>query len=350
MKYVQKFLYLIWFLVCVELLCRCVFLLPFDDLFSTVYRSSGRQAWLKHHQNHVEIYYSFDAFDRTKGWALKPNVRLKDAAGELSSNSKGIRGTKEHAYEKSPGKLRILTFGDSFTFGDEVSDDQTYPAILEKMVPSAEVINFGVHGYGHDQMLIYLKEEGVKYHPDIVVLGFVDEDVYRNLMDFRDYAKPRFVLKNGKLELKGGTIPAPEALVRNEIFRSKFLDLLNILYVKFLWRSGIYQREAKKVTRAILNEFAETVRGVGAVPIFVFLPTQGITAKHADFVLREEAFFTSYCKETRVDCLSTTSFFRLYYEQGGVFKDYAHYSPERNGVVAFAIEEYLKTRVLKPNG
>jgi hypothetical protein len=41
------------------------------------------------------------------------------------------------------------------------------------MLPHTEVINMGVHGYGHDQMLILFGEEGVKYEPDIVILGFL---------------------------------------------------------------------------------------------------------------------------------------------------------------------------------
>ena len=51
--------------------------------------------------------------------------------------------------------------GDSFTFGEDVGDDETYSHHLEQLLPGTEVINLGVHGYGHDQMLIYLREEGI---------------------------------------------------------------------------------------------------------------------------------------------------------------------------------------------
>jgi len=51
-----------------------------------------------------------------------------------------------------------------------VSDNETYSYYLQKMLPNAEIINMGVHGYGHDQMLIYLEEEGVKYKPDIFII------------------------------------------------------------------------------------------------------------------------------------------------------------------------------------
>jgi hypothetical protein len=42
-----------------------------------------------------------------------------------------------------------LILGDSFTFGDEVSDNETYSYYLQQMLPHTEVINMGVHGYGH---------------------------------------------------------------------------------------------------------------------------------------------------------------------------------------------------------
>src|SRR5262249_10078893 len=133
--------------------------------------------------------YSFDVYHPTRGWALRPGfsgVEVDNAT--FSSNSRGLRGSSEHTYEKPLGNLRILTVGDSFTFGDEVSDDETWAYFLEKLLPGSEVLNFGVHGYGHDQMLLYLREEGIKYRPDIVILGFVSEDMRRNMLSFKDYA------------------------------------------------------------------------------------------------------------------------------------------------------------------
>jgi hypothetical protein len=62
---------------------------------------------------------------------------------------------------------------------------------VRKHQKSGEVyyINMGVHGYGHDQMLILFGEEGVKYEPDIVILGFLPLDMARNVLKFRDFAK-----------------------------------------------------------------------------------------------------------------------------------------------------------------
>ena len=93
-------------------------------------------------------------------------------------------------------KVRILILGDSFTCGDEASDNETYSEPSPRNATQNRSDQHGVHGYGHDQMLILFKEEGVKYQPDVVILGFLPLDMSRNLLDFRDFAKPRFRPRN----------------------------------------------------------------------------------------------------------------------------------------------------------
>ena len=135
-----------------------------------------RRNWVQEHQkNGMEAYYAFDMYDASKRWIPKPNLRdVKTFDNKtLNTNSRGLRGKRDFPYTKNKDKVRILILGDSFTFGDEVSDDETYSAHLQAMLPDTEIINMGVHGYGHDQMLILLKEEGIKYQPDIVILGFL---------------------------------------------------------------------------------------------------------------------------------------------------------------------------------
>ena len=119
----------------------------------------------------------------------KPQRRKDIRQQDFKYNSRGLRGKRDFPYTKNKNKVRILILGDSFTFGDEVSDDETYSARLQAMLPHTEIINMGVHGYGHDQMLILLKEEGIKYQPDIVILGFLALDmskIYSNSETLRN--------------------------------------------------------------------------------------------------------------------------------------------------------------------
>ncbi len=50
-------------------------------------------------------------------------------------------------------------------------------------------------------------EEGIKYTPDIVVLGFIQPDMSRNMLNFRDFAKPKFKLRNKELKLTASPVP-----------------------------------------------------------------------------------------------------------------------------------------------
>jgi hypothetical protein len=108
-----------------------------------------------------------------------------DGKWEFFINKKGFRNTKEFDYVKPKDILRILTLGDSFTIGYEVQQDQTYSAILEKYLNrkglTAEVINAGVSGFGNAEELVFFEQEGIKYQPDVLILGFYQNDLTDNL-------------------------------------------------------------------------------------------------------------------------------------------------------------------------
>jgi hypothetical protein len=291
------------------------------------------------------IYYPFDVYHPTRGWALRSSISRAVAFGNktLSSNSRGLRGSSEHEYEKRPGTLRILTFGDSFTFGDDVSDDETWTYYLEKLLPGSEVINFGVHGYGHDQMLLYLQEEGIKYHPDIVILGFASTDMERNMCSFRDYAKPRFVLEGGRLVLTNTPVPRIEDTLAREVWRSKFLDVLRMLHGRYRERfeEPELKTEMKQVTIALLDEIANTIRTAGAVPIFVYLPILDEIKRPGMDMSDGERFFFSYCRERGIQSIYLQRFFNEKLERGVHLKTTDHWGPEEHRTAAEGIRAYL---------
>lgn len=108
-----------------------------------------------------------------------------DGSWKFATNSKGMRDTREFSYEKPAGTLRVLALGDSHTQGYEVRQDATFSAVLERYLAKhgrrAEVINAGVSGFSTAEELLYLENEGYKYQPDVVVLGFFANDFEDNL-------------------------------------------------------------------------------------------------------------------------------------------------------------------------
>lgn len=103
---------------------------------------------------------------------------------EFTINAQGFRDTRDFTYEKPEGTVRVLVIGDSFTIGYEVEQEETYSAVLERYLNkrgiSAEVINAGMSGSGTAEELVLLENEGIKYNPDIVVIGFFRNDLHDN--------------------------------------------------------------------------------------------------------------------------------------------------------------------------
>lgn len=89
------------------------------------------------------------------------NSWKKHPVWEIKLNSEGYRD-REIA-EKQASAVRIVCLGDSWTFGMNVGQEQTYPqrlqALLEREFPEAavEVLNLGVLGYSSYQGLELLR-------------------------------------------------------------------------------------------------------------------------------------------------------------------------------------------------
>ena len=120
---------------------------------------------------------------------IRPNATYwttsVDGSWKFVTNSKGFRNTKEFTYAKPPNALRVLSLGDSHTQGYEVRQEHTYSAVLERFLnfrgKEAEVINAGVSGFGTAEEVAFLENEGIRYSPDVVVLGFFANDFDDNV-------------------------------------------------------------------------------------------------------------------------------------------------------------------------
>jgi len=123
-------------------------------------------------------------FDRDLFWRLRPNRVLQVKEVHLKPariNNYGFRG-RDFQMEKPAGTYRIICLGDSVTFGWALEDEETYPVQLENQLRekypgcNIEVINLGTSGYSSFQgrQLFFLL--GKKLQPDLVILGFGQND------------------------------------------------------------------------------------------------------------------------------------------------------------------------------
>ncbi len=111
-----------------------------------------------------------------------------------ASNRLGFRDV-DHEVAKPPGVYRIVVIGDSIAAGLKVERfEDTFPAILgeelRKKGVNAEVISLAVSGYNTQQEVETLKEKGLRYRPDLVLLSYslssrehIDGDIYKTLLE-----------------------------------------------------------------------------------------------------------------------------------------------------------------------
>ncbi|RMG96097.1 MAG: hypothetical protein D6706_10800 [Chloroflexi bacterium] len=152
------------------------------------------------------------------GWRNIPNADgwescYGECAVHVKINSRGLRD-EEIPYEKAEGEKRILLLGDSMTAGMQVPLADTFGEQLEDYLNQWDnenqwtVVNGAVNGFGTDNELIFYREEGIKYQPDIVLVGvYLANDIYNNsrVLELRTGGqshKPYFTLtETGELEL-----------------------------------------------------------------------------------------------------------------------------------------------------
>ena len=123
-------------------------------------------------------------FDPDLIWRLKPR-----SSGILATNELGFR---DSSY-KSNSDYKILLLGDSVSWGDGVEMKQSYPFLLEEMLnrnypgKTFEIINTGVPGYSTFQQLIYLKKDGIKLKPNMIIHQFCLNDVVQRFSVLFEY-------------------------------------------------------------------------------------------------------------------------------------------------------------------
>lgn len=252
---------------------------------------------------------SYMVFDPDLGWTIRPNGNKP----QYKANSKGLRATREYALEPAPGTLRVAAFGDSFTHGSGVPTGFTWEEKLEGMLPGLEVMNFGIPGSDPGQALLRYRREGVQYHPAVVLIGMMSENINRMVNTFRPFyfsrsgipfSKPRFEVQGGKLVLIENPIKSVaeyEALLRDpeatlprlgehDYFyqrtnrRSRFDFLPSVRFARIIHDqyfnqpifqpNGLYnpRSEAYQVSFRVLDQFYREALGHGSLPVLVLFP------------------------------------------------------------------------------
>jgi len=241
------------------------------------------------------------------GW---PEIDSFNTGERDSSGSRNIPSSPDVNQESC-----VSLYGDSFTWGAEVSDEDAWSNVLSQML-NCRVSNFGVVGYGTDQSYLRFKQnqhDGA----NIVILGHLSENIVRNVNQFHALLygskraiyglKPRFVIDgNGNLKhvpllhLSGDEyrdmVEHPEKFLKYEyllpggpagVRRSGFPYTVSVLSTfnnyrvraklagKIFWADFYrddHPSQALQITALIMKTFCKEASLKGKIPVVVIFP------------------------------------------------------------------------------
>jgi hypothetical protein len=333
------------------------------------------------YQQFLEKDQPYGRYDPELGWSVRPSSRSEN--GVYASNDAGIRTAtvdQKISLEPAPGILRIALFGDSFTHGDDVPFEFTWGAILEKRLNQqgikAEVLNLGGQGYAMDQALLRWRKNGKPLKPHLVMFGFQNTNIKRNLNIIRMFyspdtgvifSKPRFILTQGNhlRLLNSPTLPPEKIFNIYSDFHQWPLRPYEIFYEEddYRWSpwyqsrlaafviSGLTNRfssrrrdfnffaeasESRQLTEKIIENFEQDVVAAQARFLIVHLPTKNPLE---DLLQDDPLEYQDLLDELRgkYDLIDPTPELIRQAEEGSYealfAKDSSHYSPLANRVI-----------------
>ncbi len=319
--------------------------------------------------------------DPVLGWRYRPGFI---GAGDTVS-SQGLRGSREYAAAPPEGSERLAVFGDSFAYCSEVAPPDCWTAKVEAGW-HGEVLNYGVPGYGTDQVLLrYLNSPERRVPSPTVLIGFAPVNLRRNVNRYRQFLdpreqllfKPRFII-DGAGELKRIDPPVGndaelrafrgsfEALRRaglNDhwyepiIYENPLIDwVASVRLASWIWvklrrwlfdperlaldgeinpRSGHFRLQLK-----LLRDFADSVSSRGSVPYFLLFPNRGSVIRDRDGQSTQYHAIMDSLAVGEVPIIDLIEALREYPGPvSDLFMPGNHYSPAANDLVARTISE-----------
>lgn len=298
----------------------------------------------------VEIYQA----DPLLYWRLKPNQNCytKIDRKPVHVNSLGTRGA-EFQPSKPAGTLRILSLGDSKTFGWGLTEAESYSGLVEKALlkhlgnaKGVEVINAGVNAWSYAQMHTYFREHGIHYQPDVVVLA--DANLWTQ---FSDRSSPEFVQSfMRRVQVKN--------LLRrfatyHYVVEYRLKDVYERTRTRFIpmdpAQDTFFKEQQQKDPDAFFREHIEAICRLaltnGIKPVLLHMPsTDQLKVAEPSNVLRAK---TRVSRELNVPLVDTTPDLKPGCEEFFLEGDRAHLNVRGNHLVAQRLVPVL-LEVIKP--
>ncbi len=318
-----------------------------DFSYLSIITSSQRNKWS----------HGISRFSQVLGYEPNSDLNLViNAVGwkdiKVSTDSNGFRNSNPNP----AANFKILTVGDSYTFGDQVSDSDTWQACLNKRFKDYEFVNAGVFGYGTHQALLrsqeIIKENPYKY---VILQTLVGENFKRDQLDIRSgFVKPYLKKSNGNIVLS----PPPPRSTPNtkygppEISLADYL-LANIrLLEKVPQASGYHFNAFSKVNGTInrrgidsatIEEIIEQTVNSSTTRSMPFIWLLQYRSKVDQNTLNERKIIISKLKSKNIAFIDTFNVLHIskMYSKDQLWR--GHHTPLGNKIVCQEIASHLES-------
>ena len=260
--------------------------------------------------------------------------------GEHSTRNTGNKPAKN-------GRPLTLAVGDSFTFGEDVDDEDAWPAVLERLT-DRRVINAGVPGFGLDQAVLRAEQLAGIYTPEIIVASFIPNDIMRCEMSYHSgHAKPYFEIDSSGLSLH----PAPVSqrpFLKRLFSPSIVVDLL--LDRRIMWDGpsvGWAHHRGREVACLLMKRLAELGRLRGS-HIIVMAQIEAPTWSADDWDVKNAVLACAEANQLSVLDIFPTAARLSEKEREELFagSGHGHMNAAGNALVAAELARFLSNRAV----
>lgn len=226
----------------------------------------------------------FDSENLKYFYEPKPNSVQLDQPNWLgyeakyTINNDSLNERFSYTLNHDTSTYRIITIGDSFTFGQYINTPENYSEILEdslnklkcKNIKHFDVINLGVEGYDVTYTIEHFIKRGIKYNPDMVVwllnghnLDQVDELTYQIRPTMKQEGFLDFNSKTNRFEVKEQAIKVVKKIysekLRLEYLKRAFEKMFNNYKGKLIVMTF---KDEKIPNKNLLEEFLQKTKNI----------------------------------------------------------------------------------------
>jgi len=131
----------------------------------------------------LEIFFMFyNPYNIEKRWNyIEEEVGSTNFNGTRLQGQLNAMGLRDKEYPFEHNTYRILSIGDSFTYGFLLKNCNSWPKKTETYVrndgyTSVEIINGGIPGFNTKQEYEFFAKTTYRFNPDMIIIGFVIND------------------------------------------------------------------------------------------------------------------------------------------------------------------------------